>query len=131
MKMQVAYYYRTTHRDHGYEKYVEPGRKAFRRRYGKRTLEEHFFWDEASGVDTNRKAFRQLIEEIQAGHVRVVVTRDATMIARDWQQFFEFMEACDKAGVPVICINEDGDAGKQYECVKRFVKEYFGREKVL
>ena len=47
------------------------------------------------------------------------------------RQFFEFMEACDKAGVSVVCINEDGDAGKQYECVKRFVKEYFGREKVL
>lgn len=55
MKLQVAYYYRTTHRDHGYEKYVEPGREAFRRRYGKRTVEEHFFWDEASGVDANRK----------------------------------------------------------------------------
>lgn len=87
--------------------------------------------DESSGVDTNRKAFRQLIAEIQAGHVRVVVTRNATMIARDWRQSFEFMEACDKAGVSVVCINEDGDAGKQYECVKRFVKEYFGREKVL
>ncbi len=67
MKMQVAYYYRTTHRDHGYEKYVEPGREAFRRRYGKRAVEEHFFWDEATGVDANRKAFRQLIAEIQAG----------------------------------------------------------------
>ena len=66
---------------------MEPGSEAFRRRYGKRTVEEHFFWDEASGVDTSRKAFRQLIEEIQAGHVRVVVTRDATMIARDWRQF--------------------------------------------
>lgn len=43
MKMQVAYYYRTAHRDHGYKKYVEPGREAFRRRYGKWTVEEHFF----------------------------------------------------------------------------------------
>nr|WP_269141964.1 hypothetical protein [Lientehia hominis] len=102
--MQVAYYYRTTHRDYGYEKYVEPGREAFCRRYGKRTVEEHFFWDEASDVDTNRKAFRQ---------------------------FFKFMKACDKAGVPVVCINENGDTGKQHECMTRFVKEYFGREKVF
>lgn len=41
------------------------------------------------------------------------------------------METCDNAGVPVVCINEDEDAWKQYECVKRFVNEYFGREKVL
>lgn len=130
-KNQVAYYYRTTHRDHGYDKYVEPGREALVKRYGNIKKEEHFFWDEASGVDGNRKEFRRLIAEIQAGHIHVVVTRNATMIARDWQQFFEFMEACDKAGVPVICINEDGDAWKQYECVKRFVKEYFGRGNVL
>lgn len=89
MKMQVAYYYRTNHRDYGYDIYIEPGREAFYKRYGKRTVEEYYFWDEASGVDGNRKAFRQLISEIRAGHIRVVVTRDAVMIARDWRPFFE------------------------------------------
>lgn len=130
-KNQVAYYYRTTHRDHGYEKYVEPGKGALQKQYGEIKKEEYFFWDEASGADGNRKEFRRLIEEIQAGHIHVVVTKDAVMIARDWKQFFEFMEACDKARVDVISINEDVDAWRQYVCVKNFVKEYFGREQIL
>lgn len=33
-KNQVAYYYRTMHRDHGYDKYVEPGREVLVKRYG-------------------------------------------------------------------------------------------------
>lgn len=130
-KNQVAYYYRTTHRDHGYDKYVEPGREALTKRYGNIKKEEHFFWDEASGVDGNRKEFRRLIVEIQAGHIHVVVTRNATMIARDWQQFFEFMEACDKANVDVVSINSWEDAWEQYSRVRDFVKVYFGREAVL
>lgn len=130
-KNQVAYYYRTTHRDHGYDKYVEPGREALTKHYGDIKKEEHFFWDEASGVDGNRKKFRCLISEIQAGHVHVVVTRNATMIARDWQQFFEFMEVCDKANVDVVSINSWEDAWEQYNRVRDFVKEYCGREAVL
>ncbi|MFQ8871751.1 MAG: recombinase family protein [[Ruminococcus] torques] len=130
-KNQVAYYYRTTHRDHGYDKYMEPGREALFHCYGEIKKEEQFFWDEASGADGNRKRFRQLIENIQAGKIHVVVTRDAAMISRDWQQFFEFMEACDKAGTDVVSIDKEQDAWNQYIRVKEFVKEYFGRETVL
>lgn len=72
-----------------------------------------------------------MIAEIQAGHIHVVVTRNATMIARDWQQFFEFMEACDKANVVVVSINFWEDAWEQYSRVRDFVKEYCGREAVL
>lgn len=128
---QVAYYYRTTHMDYGYDKYVEPGKEVLSKRYGKIKKEEYFFWDEASGVDGSRREFRRLIAEIQEGHIHVVVTRDAVMIARDWQQFFEFMEVCDKVGVEVVSINENGDAWKQYICAKQFVKEYLGREQIL
>ena len=85
MKMRLAYYYRTTYRNHGYDIYIEPGREAFHKRYGKRTVEENYFWDEAPGVDGNRKTFRQLITEIRAGRIQVVVTRNAVMIARDWR----------------------------------------------
>ena len=53
------------------------------------------------------------------------------MISRDWQQFFEFMEACDKAGTDVVSIDKEQDAWNQYIRVKEFVKEYFGRETVL
>lgn len=130
-KNQVAYYYRTTHRDHGYGKYMEPGREALFQRYGKIKKEEQFFWDEASGADGNRKRFRQLIEEIQTGNIHVVVTRDAPMIARDWKQFFEFMEACDKTGTDVVSIDKKQDAWEQYIRAKEFVKAYFGRETIL
>ena len=130
-KNQVAYYYRTTHRDHGYDKYVELGREALVKCYGEIKKEELFFCEEASGMDGKRKEFRRLISEIQAGHIHVVVTRNATMIARDWQQFFEFMEACDKTNVDVVSMEEQEDAWKQYCRVKDFVKEYFGRRTVL
>ena len=130
-KNQGAYYYRTTHCDHGYAKYMEPGREALFHCYGKIKKEEQFFWDEASDADGNRKRFRQLIEEIQAGNIHVVVTRDAPMIAGDWKQFFEFMEACDKAGTDVVSIDKKQDAWEQYIRAKEFVKAYFGRETIL
>lgn len=72
-----------------------------------------------------------LIENIQAGKIHVVVTRDVAMIARDWQQFFEFMEACDKAGTDVVSIDKEQDAWNQCIRVRELVKEYFGRETVL
>lgn len=125
---QVAYYYRTTHRDHGYEKYIEPGKTALEERYGAVKKKEHFFWDEGSGADGSRKEFLRLMEEIKKGHIHVVVTRDAAMIARDWKQFLEFMKICDRANVDVVSIGKEADAWEQYSRIRKFIKDYFGEE---
>ena len=108
--MQVAYYYRTTHRDHGYGKYMEPGKAVLDKKYGETEKKEQVFWDEASGADGNRKEFLRLVEEVKKGHIHVVVTRDAAMIARDWKQFLDFMKICDRANVDVVSINREADA---------------------
>jgi len=125
---QVAYYYRTTHHDHGYGKYIEPGKAALEERYGVIKKKEYYFWDEASGADGSRKEFRRLMEEIKKGHIHVVVTRDAAMIARDWKQFWEFMKICDRANVDVVSISKGADAWKQYSRIRQFIKDYFGEE---
>lgn len=123
--MQVAYYYRTTHRDHGYGKYMEPGKAVLDKKYGETEKKEQVFWDEASGADGNRKEFRRLLGEIEAGHIHVVVTKDASMIARDWKQFMEFMGACKDHGVEVLCFHEREDAAKMFERIQKFISEYF------
>lgn len=123
--MQVAYYYRTTHRDHGYGKYVEPGKAVLDKKYDETEKKERVFWDEASGADGNRKEFRRLLGEIEAGHIHVVVTKDAAMIARDWKQFMEFMGACKEHGVEVLCFHEREDAAKMFERIQKFISEYF------
>lgn len=123
--MQVAYYYQTTHRDHGYGKYMEPGKAVLDKKYGETEKKEQVFWDEASGVDGNRKEFRRLLGEIEAGHIHVVVTKDAAMIARDWKQFMGFMGACKEHGVEVLCFHEREDAAKMFERIRKFIREYF------
>lgn len=125
---QVAYYYRTTHRDHGYEKYIEPGKTALEERYGAVKKKEHFFWDEGSGADGSRKEFLRLMEEVKKGHIHVIVTRDAAMIARDWKQFLKFMKICDRANVDVVSINREADAWEQYSRIRQFIKDYFEGE---
>lgn len=71
---------------------------------------------------------QRLMEEIKKGHIHVVVTRDAAMIARDWKQFLEFMRICDRANVDVVSINREADAWEQYSRIRQFIKDYFGEE---
>ena len=41
-----------------------------------------------------------------------MVSVRAAMIARNWGQFMEFMEICEKAQVEVLCLDEVEDAGR-------------------
>ena len=47
------------------------------------------------------------------------------MIARDWGQFMEFMESCEKAQVEVLCLDEVEDAGRIFQRIQKFIAAYF------
>ena len=48
------------------------------------------------------------------------------MIARDWGQFMEFMEICEKAQVEVLCLDEVEDAGRSRAYFSKDSEIYYG-----
>lgn len=122
---KVAFYCRMNYVDRDYSKYLVPLEEALEKRFGEQKWDRHIFYEIASGTDAERKEYLHLISEIKKGNVHVVITVRAAMIARDWGQFLEFMELCDKQRVPVVCIQEQEDAESQYQLIKNFRETYF------
>ena len=85
----------------------------------------HLYFEEASGADPDRKEFNRLKQEISQDQIDVVVSVRAAMIARDWGQFMEFMEICEKAQVEVLCLDEVEDAGRIFQRIQKFIAAYF------
>lgn len=83
------------------------------------------FFEVESGTNPNRKKFLLLKSEIRAGKWDAVVTMKADTIARDWKQFMEFMEVCEKNSVEVICTRASEDAEPIYKRIQQFVRNYF------
>ena len=54
-----------------------------------------------------------------------MVSVRAAMIARDWGQFMEFMEICEKAQVEVLCLDEVEDAGRIFQRIQKFITPNF------
>lgn len=63
---RVAFYCRVNHRDRDYEKYLDDVMRRLEEEYGKQKWNLQIFFEEASGVDPNRKEFNRLKAEIAA-----------------------------------------------------------------
>lgn len=127
---RVAFYCRVNHRDRDYEKYLDDVMKRLEEKYGKQKWDLQIFFEEASGVDPDRKEFNRLKMEIAAKKIDVVVTMKAATIARDWGQFIEFMAICSKNNVEVLCIDEIEDAQAIFQRIQEFKKMFFERSGV-
>ncbi len=77
-------------------------------------------------ADPDRKEFKRLKQEISQDQIDVVISVRAAMIARDWGQFMEFMEICEKAQVELLCLDEVEDAGRIFQRIQKFIVTYFG-----
>ena len=71
------------------------------------------------------ESLNNLKQEISQDQIDVVVSVRAAMIARDWGQFMEFMEICEKAQVEVLCLDEVEDAGRIFQRIQKFIAAYF------
>lgn len=122
---RVAFYCRVNHRDRDYEKYLDDVMKRLEEKYGKQEWDLQIFFEEASGADPDRKEFNRLKVEIVAKKIDVVVSVKASTIARDWEQFMEFMVICSKNNVEVVCIDKVEDAASIFARIQQFVQNYF------
>lgn len=125
-KGRVAFYCRMNPRNHDCTQFLEPVKVKLDEYFGEGRWELKLFFEVASGAEPNREQFLGLQAEIKAGMWDVVITRRATMIARDWKQFLGFMEVCEKYHVEVLCLEGKEDATKQYQCIRKFSRNYFG-----
>lgn len=122
---RVAFYCRMNHRDKDYTKFLPEVEKILDEKFGKNNWEMKLFFEVASGADAERKEFNRLKAEINAGNFEAVVTMKASTLARDWKQFFEFMEVCEAGEVSVFCIYQPEDAEEIYRRIKKFKMMYF------
>lgn len=122
---KAAFYCRMNHSNHDYTQFLEEIQKALDGRYGAANWKMTLFFEVESGTNPNRKKFLQLKSEIQAGKWEAVVTMKADTIARDWKQFMEFMEVCERNSVEVICTRGPEDAEFIYKRIQQFVRDYF------
>lgn len=96
------------------------------RAYGKQEWKLKIYFEETSGADPDRKEFNCLKQEILQDEINVVVSARAAMIARDWGQFLEFLEICEKTQMEVLCLDEVEDAGRIFQRIQKFIAAYFG-----
>ena len=122
---RVAFYCRMNHRDHDYTQFLDDVKKRLFCCQWKPWHKHKIYFEEASGADPDRKEFNRLKQEISQDQIDVVVSVRAAMIARDWGQFMEFMEICEKAQVEVLCLDEVEDAGRIFQRIQKFIAAYF------
>ena len=126
---RAAFYCRMNHRNHDYTQFLDDVYRRLESAYGKQEWELNLYFEVASGADPDRKELNRLKQDISQRRIDVAVSVRAAMIARDWGQFLGFMEACEKAQVEVLCLDEVEDAGRIFQRIQKFIAAYFeGRE---
>ena len=95
------------------KKYLE----EYARQKGLRNI-RHFYDDGYSGTNFNRPGFAALLEEIEAGHVEVLIVKDLSSFGRNYLQVGYYTEILfPKKGVRFIAVNniEGTEARNSYE----------------
>ena len=86
--------------------------EAYAREHGFRNI-RHFTDDGYSGTNFNRPGFTELLEEIKAGHVSCLITKDMSRFGRNYLQvgFYTEILLPDK-GVRFIAVNNNIDSAQ-------------------
>ena len=103
------------------ERQMESQSIANQRAYLLRYAQEHdfivtgiFVDDGGSGTSFERPAFQQMVQEIEAGRVGTVITKDLSRLGRDYIQTGHFLERYfPEHGVRYIAVNDRIDTGEQ------------------
>ncbi len=115
----AALYLRLSREDS--ERQMESQSIANQRAYLLRYAQEHGFAvagifadDGWSGTSFERPAFQRMVQEIEAGRIRTVITKDLSRLGRDYIQTGHFLERYfPEHGVRYIAVNDRIDTGEQ------------------
>jgi DNA invertase Pin-like site-specific DNA recombinase len=128
---KVAFYCRMNHSNRDYTPLLPEVEQALDERFGKGCWDMQMFYEIASGTDPGRKEWRRLKMELMAGNFNAVITITASKLARDWEQFVDFMKLCQEKQVEVITVHQPEDAQRIYDRIVKFRQNYFeGREQL-
>ena len=89
--------------------------EEYARQHGMRNI-RHFSDDGYSGTNFNRPGFNALLEEIEAGHVAVLIVKDLSRFGRNYLQVGYYTEVVfPKKGIRFIAINNSVDSANPTE----------------
>lgn len=123
----AAFYCRMNHRDKDYTQFLDSVHKTLDGQFGKDRWKMELYFEVASGSNPDRKEWGRLKADIADRKINAVITVRAAMIARDWEQFIEFMELCRKKDVRVFCTEGPDMAEEIYHRIRSFREAYLER----
>lgn len=106
--------------------------EAYAREHGFRNI-RHFTDDGYSGTNFNRPGFAELLEEIKAGHVSCLITKDMSRFGRNYLQvgFYTEILLPDK-GVRFIAVNNNIDSAQpsdnDFAPFLNIMNEYYAKD---
>ena len=110
------------------KKYLE----EYARQKGLRNI-RHFYDDGYSGTNFNRPGFAALLEEIEAGHVEVLIVKDLSSFGRNYLQVGYYTEILfPKKGVRFIAVNNNVDSAtpqdNDFTPFLNIMNEYYAKD---
>ena len=110
------------------KKYLE----EYARQKGLRNI-RHFYDDGYSGINFNRPGFAALLEEIEAGHVEVLIVKDLSRFGRNYLQVGYYTEILfPKKGVRFIAVNNNVDSAtpqdNDFTPFLNIMNEYYAKD---
>ena len=93
----------------------------------------HFYDDGYSGTNFNRPGFATLLEEIEAGHVEVLIVKDLSRFGRNYLQVGYYTEILfPKKGVRFIAVNNNVDSAtpqdNDFTPFLNIMNEYYAKD---
>ena len=91
----------------------------------------HMVDDGYSGVNFQRPAFQEMLEEVQAGNVSQCVVKDMSRYGRNYLQTGLYMELFEQHGVRIIAINDGVDTSQgidDFTPFRNIINEWYARD---
>ena len=83
---------------------------------------DYYIDDGFSGTNFDRKDFQRLLNDIDAGAINMVLTKDLSRLGRDYIQMGYYTEICFPAkGIRYIAINDGYDSNKSTNDIAPFM----------
>ena len=109
------------------KKYLE----EYARQKGLRNI-RHFYDDGYSGTNFNRPGFAALLEEIEAGHVEVLIVKDLSRFGRNYLQVGYYTDVLfPEFGVHFIAVNDGVDSTRgenEFTAIRNVFNEMYARD---
>ncbi|WP_436931229.1 recombinase family protein [Halosimplex halobium] len=106
MAENAALYCRVSTEEQSLERQVDATEDYARNRLGIDLADLQFYRDKSTGTNTDRGAYRNLLDDVEAGHVDYVVCKDFSRLARSLQDLESTVDQITEDGAEVHFIDE-------------------------